>query len=62
MSETYGCPLVICDAPSDACDLFYRKTVSDQENPVMIPGHCIFPRRLGMILAHSRNKYVRCSS
>jgi hypothetical protein len=53
-----GCIIIILEASVDLRNLLCRKTVSDQENPVMIPGHYTYPRRLGMTSALSRNKYA----
>lgn len=53
-----GCITITLEASVDSRNLLCRKTVSDQENLVMIPGHCTYPRRLGTTLALSRNKYA----
>jgi hypothetical protein len=53
-----GCIIIILEVSVDSCNLLCRKTVSAQESPVMIPGHCTCPRRLGTTLALSRNKYA----
>jgi len=54
-----GCIIVILEASVDSRDLLCRETVSDQESPVMTPGHYIYLRRPGTTLAPSRNKCAR---
>lgn len=54
----YRCILFTYKALTKARDPPCRKMASDQESPVMTLGRYIFLRRLGMISALSRNKYV----
>ena len=54
-----GCIIIIFEASVDPYDFFCRKTVSDQDSPVMIPGHYMSLKRLGMTSVLSRNKCAR---
>ena len=51
-----GCIIIIIETSVDSRDLMCRKTVSDQENPAMIPGLYMYPRKLGMTSVLSRNR------
>ncbi len=54
-----GYIIIILETSVDSRDLLCRKTVSDQGSPVMIPGHYIYLRRLGMTSVLSRNRCTR---
>jgi hypothetical protein len=56
-----GYIIIILETSVDSRDILCRKTVSDQESPVMIPGHYIYLRRLGMTSVLSRNRCTRRS-
>lgn len=54
-----GCMIIILAASVDARYPLCRKMVSDQESLVMIPGHYMYLRKLGMTSVLSRNRCAR---